>query len=64
MSITVRPGTAVVYTDIVCAWSTLALYCFYRLRESAGMTERVRGARRIPGRRPRPVPEAMKILVR
>ncbi|MFC8190641.1 DsbA family protein [Cellulomonas sp. NPDC057328] len=42
MSIDVRPGTVVVYTDIVCAWSTLALHRFYAERERLGLTDEVR----------------------
>ena len=42
MSIDVAAGTVVVYTDIVCAWSTLSLHRFYDEREKAGLTEAVR----------------------
>jgi len=38
----VEPGTVVVYTDVVCGWSTVALYRFYREREKAGLTETLR----------------------
>lgn len=37
--IAVRPGTIVVYTDVVCGWSTIALYRLYRERDKAGLTE-------------------------
>jgi predicted DsbA family dithiol-disulfide isomerase len=42
MAIEVAPGTVVVYTDIVCAWSTLSLHRFYTEREKAGLTDAVR----------------------
>ncbi|MCR8691741.1 DsbA family oxidoreductase [Rhodococcus rhodochrous] len=38
----VEPGTVVVYTDVVCGWSTIALHRFYREREKAGLTDAVR----------------------
>ncbi|OMC41957.1 dithiol-disulfide isomerase [Mycobacterium sp. GA-1841] len=38
----VQPGTVVVYTDVVCGWSTIALHRFYREREKAGLTDDVR----------------------
>lgn len=42
MAIEVTPGTVVLYTDIVCAWSTLSLHRFYQEREKAGLTDAVR----------------------
>ncbi|WP_137725945.1 DsbA family oxidoreductase [Prescottella subtropica] len=38
----VEPGTVVVYTDVACGWSTLALHRFYRERERAHLTDAVR----------------------
>ncbi|UYP18499.1 dithiol-disulfide isomerase [Rhodococcus sp. Z13] len=38
----VEPGTVVVYTDVVCGWSTLALYRFLRERDKAGLADEVR----------------------
>lgn len=42
MTINVKDGTVVVYTDVVCAWATVALHRFYRARERLGLTEAVR----------------------
>lgn len=42
MTIQVRPGTVVVFTDVVCGWSTVALHRFYEAREHAGLTDAVR----------------------
>jgi predicted DsbA family dithiol-disulfide isomerase len=42
MAVTVQPGTVVVYTDVVCGWSTVALHRFYQARERAGLTDEVR----------------------
>lgn len=42
MSIDVRPGTVVLYTDIVCAWSTVALHRFYAERDRQGLTDQLR----------------------
>ncbi|MDD9207048.1 hypothetical protein PU560_11305 [Georgenia sp. 10Sc9-8] len=42
MAITAAPGTVVVYTDVVCAWSTVALHRFYAERARAGLEEQVR----------------------
>jgi predicted DsbA family dithiol-disulfide isomerase len=42
MEITVRPGMVVVFTDVVCGWSTIALHRFYRARERLGLTDAVR----------------------
>lgn len=47
MAIDVTPGTVVLYTDIVCAWSTLSLRRFYAEREKAGLTEVVRADHRL-----------------
>lgn len=41
MSVTVDPGTVVVFTDVVCGWSTVALRRFYRAREKAGLDGRL-----------------------
>ncbi|KLI09181.1 dithiol-disulfide isomerase [Mycolicibacterium conceptionense] len=38
----VQPGTVVVFTDVVCGWSTVALHRFYAAREKAGLTDAVR----------------------
>lgn len=40
--LTARPGTIVVFTDVMCGWSTLALHRFYRARAEAGLDEKVR----------------------
>ncbi|MEG9248358.1 DsbA family protein [Arthrobacter sp. Soc17.1.1.1] len=37
----VAPGTVVVFTDIMCGWSTIALHRFYRARDAAGLTGRL-----------------------
>jgi predicted DsbA family dithiol-disulfide isomerase len=42
MAVTVEPGTVVVYTDIVCGWSTVALHRFLEARERLGLTDDVR----------------------
>ena len=38
----VEPGTVVVFTDVVCGWSTVALHRFYAARERAGLTDMLR----------------------
>ncbi len=40
--VTVAPGTIVVFTDIVCGWSTVALHRFYAARRAAGLDAAVR----------------------
>ncbi|WP_245159154.1 DsbA family protein [Blastococcus sp. TF02A_35] len=40
--ITVAPGTVVVWTDVVCAWSTVALHRFYEARGRLGLDDAVR----------------------
>ncbi len=42
MSVDVAPGTVVVYTDVVCAWSTVALQRFDAARSRLGPDHRVR----------------------
>src|SRR5947209_2328461 len=42
MSVDVAPGTVVVYTDVVCAWSTVALHRLYRARARLGLDDRLR----------------------
>lgn len=42
MATEVAPGTVVVFTDVVCGWSTLALHRFYRARRDAGLDDAVR----------------------
>ncbi|MGW0160101.1 DsbA family oxidoreductase [Mycobacterium sp. NPDC003323] len=42
MGVTVQPGTVVVFTDVVCGWSTVSLHRFYQARERAGLTDRLR----------------------
>jgi predicted DsbA family dithiol-disulfide isomerase len=42
MAVKVQPGTVVVYTDIVCGWSTVALHRFLEARERLGLTDEVR----------------------
>jgi predicted DsbA family dithiol-disulfide isomerase len=41
-SISVAPGTVVLYTDVVCAWSTVALHRFYAARSRLGLDDAVR----------------------
>ncbi len=38
----VAPGTVTIFTDVMCAWSTLALHRFYRARSAAGLDDRLR----------------------
>ncbi|MHC9292328.1 DsbA family oxidoreductase [Mycobacterium sp. LTG2003] len=42
MTVKVRQGTVVVFTDVVCGWSTVALHRFYEARDRAGLTDAVR----------------------
>jgi predicted DsbA family dithiol-disulfide isomerase len=42
MTVDVAPGTVVVYTDVVCAWWTVALQRFYAARSRLGLDDRVR----------------------
>ncbi len=42
MKMAVRPGTVVVFTDVVCGWSTVALHRFYQARKRLGLTDKVR----------------------
>jgi predicted DsbA family dithiol-disulfide isomerase len=42
MTVDVAPGTVAVHTDVVCAWSTVALQRFYAARSRLGLDERVR----------------------
>jgi predicted DsbA family dithiol-disulfide isomerase len=37
----VAPGTITVFTDVMCGWSTVALYRFYRARSAAGLEDRL-----------------------
>jgi predicted DsbA family dithiol-disulfide isomerase len=37
-----EPGTVVVWTDVVCAWSTVALHRFYAARARLGLDDAVR----------------------
>jgi predicted DsbA family dithiol-disulfide isomerase len=39
--IEVRPGTVVVYTDVLCPWSLFALHRLYQARERVGLEGRV-----------------------
>jgi predicted DsbA family dithiol-disulfide isomerase len=39
---TVEPGTVVVYTDVGCAWSTVAIHRFLRARRALGLDDDVR----------------------
>jgi predicted DsbA family dithiol-disulfide isomerase len=39
--IEVPDGTVVVYTDVMCGWSTVALHRFYRARHEAGLDDRL-----------------------
>lgn len=42
MPVRASPGTVVVYTDVACAWSTIALHRFYAERAKAGLEDAVR----------------------
>ncbi|SDO15440.1 DsbA family protein [Geodermatophilus sp. DSM 45219] len=42
MTVDVTPGTVAVYTDVVCAWSTVALHRFYAARSRLGLDGAVR----------------------
>ncbi|SDN80543.1 hypothetical protein [Geodermatophilus sp. DSM 45219] len=42
MTVDVAPGTVAVYTDVVCAWSTVALQRFHAARARLGLHDRVR----------------------
>ena len=42
MTVDVAPGTVALYTDVACAWSTVALHRFYAARARLGLEERVR----------------------
>src|SRR4051812_40376788 len=42
MTVRVEPGTVVLYTDVVCAWSTVALHRFYAARARLGLDDAVR----------------------
>lgn len=42
MAVTVAPGTVALYTDVVCAWSTVALHRFYAARSRLGLDDQVR----------------------
>ncbi|RBY82910.1 dithiol-disulfide isomerase [Geodermatophilus sp. TF02-6] len=42
MAVDVAPGTVAVYTDVVCAWSTVAFQRFYAARSRLGLDDRVR----------------------
>ena len=37
----VRVGTVVVYTDVMCGWSTIGLHRFHRARREAGLDDRL-----------------------
>lgn len=40
-TVTVEPGTIVVYSDIGCPWAHLCVFRLHRAREELGLTERV-----------------------
>jgi predicted DsbA family dithiol-disulfide isomerase len=42
MAVDVAPGSVVVYTDVACPWSTVALHRLYAARTRLGLDERVR----------------------
>src|SRR3954447_1862026 len=42
MTVDVAPGTVALYTDMVCAWSTVALHRFYAARSRLGMDDDLR----------------------
>jgi predicted DsbA family dithiol-disulfide isomerase len=42
VAVDVASGTVAVYTDVVCAWSTVALQRFYAARSRLGLDEQVR----------------------
>jgi hypothetical protein len=37
----VAPGTITVFSDVICGWSTVALYRFYGARPAAGLEDRL-----------------------
>lgn len=39
MSVHVKPGTVVLFSDVVCGWATVALHRFYQARERAGLSD-------------------------
>jgi len=39
--IEVPDGTVVVYTDVICGWSTIALHRFHHARHEAGLDDRL-----------------------
>ncbi|RBY81555.1 DsbA family protein [Blastococcus sp. TF02A-26] len=41
MTVEVAPGTVAVYTDVICAWSTVALHRFYTARSRLGLDDAV-----------------------
>jgi predicted DsbA family dithiol-disulfide isomerase len=47
MTVDVPAGTVVLYTDVVCAWSTVALHRFYQARARLGLDDEVRVAHRL-----------------
>jgi predicted DsbA family dithiol-disulfide isomerase len=47
MTVDVPAGRVVVYTDVVCAWSTVALHRFYQARSRLGLDDRVRVKHRL-----------------
>jgi predicted DsbA family dithiol-disulfide isomerase len=47
MSVDVAAGTVVVYTDVVCAWSTVALHRFYAARSRLGLDDELRADLRL-----------------
>jgi predicted DsbA family dithiol-disulfide isomerase len=47
MTVDVPAGSVVVYTDVVCAWSTVALHRFYQARSRLGLDDRVRVEHRL-----------------
>jgi hypothetical protein len=42
MTVDAAPGTVVVHTDVVCAWSTVSLQRFHAARSRLGLDDRVR----------------------
>ncbi|MDK3256853.1 DsbA family oxidoreductase [Blastococcus capsensis] len=47
MPVDVAPGTVTVYTDVVCAWSTVALHRFYAARSRLGLDDDLRADLRL-----------------
>lgn len=47
MTVTVEPGTVVLYSDVGCPWATLALHRLYAARAAAGLDDALRVEHRL-----------------